>query len=69
VMTDTGLRLDPAHFTFTREPDAEKRRVYKLEGTHGKLELSGTFSVDPDGAPHEVTISLKFGTFALRRVE
>jgi imidazolonepropionase-like amidohydrolase len=69
VMTDTGLRLDPAHFTFTREPDAEKRRVYKLQGTHGKLELSGTFSVDPDGAPHEVIISLKFGTFVLRRVD
>jgi imidazolonepropionase-like amidohydrolase len=68
VMTDNGLRLDPAHFTFTRQPDVEGRRVYKLEGTIGKMELAGTFSVDRDGAPHEVTISLKFGTFAIRRV-
>jgi hypothetical protein len=68
VMTDQGLRLDPAHFTFTRQPDADGRRVYKLEGAVGKMDMSGTFSVDKDGAPHEVTISLKFGTFALRRL-
>ncbi len=68
VMTDQGLRLDPAHFTFTRQPDAEGRRVYELEGMVGKMEMSGTFSVDRDGAPHEVSITLKFGTFAIRRL-
>ncbi len=69
VMTDQGLRLDPAHFTFTRQPDVDGRRVYKLEGAVGKLDLTGTFSVDRDGAPHEVSITLKFGTFVLRRIE
>lgn len=69
VMTDQGLRLDPAHFTFTRQPDAEGRRVYTLEGSVGKLDVKGTFSVDRDGAPHEVSITLKFGTFVLRRVD
>ena len=29
--------------------------------------LSGTFSVDPDGAPHDVTLTLAFGDFAMRR--
>jgi len=69
VVTDMGLRLDPGRFTFTRKPDAEGRRVYDLTGTHGKLDLTGSFSVDKDGAPHEISLTLKFGTFVIRRVE
>lgn len=69
VMTDSGLRLDPARFTFTRKPDVEGRRAYDLAGTHGTLELTGSFTVDRDGAPHEIRLTLKFGTFVIRRVE
>lgn len=69
VMTDNGLRLDPGRFTFTRKPDAGGRRVYDLTGTHGKLDLTGTFTVDRDGAPHEISLTLKFGTFVIRRVD
>ena len=69
VVTDMGLRLDPARFTFTRKPDADGRRVYDLTGTHGKLDVTGSFSVDKDGAPHEMSLALKFGTFVIRRVE
>ena len=69
VMTDTGLRLDPARFTFTRKPDAGGRRTYDFIGTHGKLDLTGSFTVDRDGAPHEVSLALKFGTFVMRRAD
>ena len=69
VVTDTGLRLDPARFTFTRKPDAGGRRTYDLTGTHGKLELTGTFTVDADGAPREISLKVTFGTFVIRRVD
>jgi imidazolonepropionase-like amidohydrolase len=69
VVTDTGLRLDPARFTFTRKPDAGGRRTYDLTGTHGKLALAGSFTVDADGAPREITLTLTFGTFVIRRVD
>jgi imidazolonepropionase-like amidohydrolase len=69
VMTEGGLRLDPARFDFTRQPDADGRRVYAMVGKHGNLDFTGTFSVDADGAPHEVSLTLRFGTFAMRRVE
>lgn len=55
VMTEKGLRPDPARFTFTRRHDVEERRVYDLAGTHGDKRLTGTFTVDSDGAPHEVS--------------
>lgn len=67
VVTDRGLVLEPGRFSFTRQPDAGGRRVYRLSGQHGKLDLEGTLAVDPDGAPHEVSIRLRFGTFVLRR--
>lgn len=69
VMTDTGLRLDPARFTFTRKPDTDGRRTYDFTGTHGKLDLTGSFTVDKDGAPHEVSLTLKFGSFVIRRAD
>ena len=67
VRTETGLALDPASFTFTRKPDADGRRVYDITGKNGKLDLTGTFTVDTDGAPHEVTLVLSFGTLITRR--
>ncbi|MCB9559958.1 MAG: amidohydrolase family protein [Kofleriaceae bacterium] len=69
VVTDGGLRLTPGRFTFTRQPDADGRRVYGIAGTHGELDLTGTFSVDPDGAPHQVSLTVRFGTFVTTRVE
>jgi len=68
VMTDGALRLDPAHFTFTRRPDDAGKRVYDIAGTHGKLQLTGKLVVDPDGAPAEVTMVLRFGTVVFRRM-
>ncbi len=68
VVTDTGLKLDPGRFTFTRKPDDGGRRSYEMTGVHGSLDLTGKVSIDADGAPHEVELVLKFGTFAMRRV-
>ena len=68
VMTDGALRLDPAHFTFTRRPDDGGKRVYDLAGTHGKLQLTGKLVVDADGAPAEATLVLRFGTVVFRRL-
>jgi imidazolonepropionase-like amidohydrolase len=68
VMTDTGVQLQPAHFDFVRKPDSDGRRVYTIAGKHGAMDLTGTFSVDADGAPHEVSLEVPFGSFAMRRV-
>ena len=62
-------RLDPARFTFTRKPDAGGRRTYDLTGTHGKLAVTGSFTVDADGAPREIRLTVTFGAFAIRRVD
>jgi hypothetical protein len=67
VITDRALTLDPGTFTATRSPDADGRRVYAFAGKNGKLDLKGGFTVDADGAPHEVTLTLVFGTFVMRR--
>jgi imidazolonepropionase-like amidohydrolase len=69
VMVDTSVRLDPATFTFKRLPDADGRRVYELGGKHGELDLKGKFSVDSDGAPHDIEATVKWGTFSTKRVE
>jgi hypothetical protein len=69
VRTETGLVLEPASFTFTRQPDAAKRRAYDLTGKVGRFDVTGTFTVDPDGAPHEISVTVMFGTFVTRRTE
>jgi hypothetical protein len=69
VMVENAVSLDPATFTFKRLPDADGRRVYTVGGKHGKLDLTGTFSVDADGAPHEVSVTVPFGTFVTKRVD
>lgn len=38
-----------------------------MTGSAGKLDLTGSLSVDADGLPHEVTFKLVFGTFVMRR--
>ena len=68
-MVESGVRLDPATFTFKRAPDADGRRVYDITGKHGKLDVTGKLSVDSDGAPHEVTLTVRWGTFVTKRVE
>jgi imidazolonepropionase-like amidohydrolase len=69
VMVEDGVRLEPGTFTFVRLPDADGRRVYSLKGTHGALALDGTFTVDADQVPHDIEVKLRWGTFAIRRVE
>lgn len=69
VLTEGALAVVPGAFTFTRTPDAGGRRRYTLTGTHGDMAVTGAFTVDADGAPHEVTITVKFGTFVTRRLE
>jgi imidazolonepropionase-like amidohydrolase len=68
VMVEASVRLDPATFTFKRLPDAHLR-VYEINGKHGELDLAGKFSVDSDGAPHEVSATIRWGTFVTRRLD
>jgi hypothetical protein len=67
VIAERALALDAGTFTATRLADKDGRRTYAFAGTHGKLDLKGGFSVDADGAPHEVTLTLMFGTIVMRR--
>ncbi len=69
VMTENAVQLTPASFTFKRIEDLDGRRRYEISGKHGAMELTGTFSVDADGAPHVVEVKVPFGTFITKRVE
>ena len=69
VMTDGRLTLEPARYTFTRRADVDGRRAYAIAGRHGRLDLTGQLTVDADGAPREVTLTVVFGTFVTRRVD
>jgi hypothetical protein len=69
VVIEAAVSLDPGVFTFKRLPDADGRRIYELSGTHGSMDLTGRFSVDADGAPHEIELKVKWGTFVTTRVE
>jgi imidazolonepropionase-like amidohydrolase len=69
VVTDRLITLDPGVFTSTRSPDADGRRVYTIAGKNGKFDVTGTYSIDADGLPHEVNLKLVFGTFAWRRLD
>lgn len=67
--TERGLTLELVTLELTRAADTDGRRHYDLTGSIGPLPLTGTFTVDPDGAPHEVSLTVSFGTFATRRVD
>lgn len=69
VMVENAVSLEPARFTFKRLPDAGGRKSYEVTGKNGKLDLTGKFTVDPDGAPHDVEATVKFGTFTTKRVD
>ena len=68
VMIENAVQLTPATFTFKRLADADGRRNYEIAGKHGRLDLTGKFSVDADGAPHDVEVRVPFGTFVTKRV-
>lgn len=68
VTTDGRLDVVPGSFTFTRAPDADGRKVYAFTGTHGRMDVTGQLVVDPDGAPREVSVTVKYGTFITRRL-
>jgi hypothetical protein len=69
VMTDNAVQLEPASFTFKRLDDQDGRRRYELSGKNGKLDVTGEFSVDVDGAPHEVVLTVPWGKFVTKRID
>ncbi|MBL8622691.1 MAG: amidohydrolase family protein [Myxococcales bacterium] len=69
VMTDGEVALHPGRFQFTRGADVDGRRSYAIVGQHGELALTGHLRVAPDGLPHEVSVTVSFGTFTTRRLE
>lgn len=69
VVVEGGVTLVPGVFTFKRLPDGDARRVYEMSGTHGTMDVAGKFSVDPDGAPHEIAVKVKWGSFVTTRLE
>jgi imidazolonepropionase-like amidohydrolase len=69
VVTHPSFELAPGRFEFTRRPDEGERRRYDLVGKHGKLDLTGRFTVDKDGAPREVQLTVSFGTQLVRRLD
>ena len=69
VMTEGKLALYPGTFAFTRTADTGAQRGYTFTGKHGDLDVTGRVMVDADGAPHEVTVTVKFGTFVTHRLD
>ncbi len=69
VSIDSSVKLDPAAYTFKRLADADGRRSYEYAGKQGALDIAGTFSIDADGAPHDIEVKVKWGTFLTKRVE
>ena len=41
----------------------------EMSGKVGDVDVTGSFSVDADGAPHDMVATVKWGTFITRRVE
>jgi hypothetical protein len=69
VMVDATVHLESQALTFTRNADADGRRVYAIKGKSGDLDLEGSLSVDADGAPHTIEAKVKWGTFLTRRID
>lgn len=69
LMVDNTVHLDPVELTFTRQPDADGRRVFAVAGTYGGMPVTGTFALDADGVPQAIELKLKWGTFLTKRVE
>ena len=69
INVDASVKLEPAAYTFKRLADADGRKSYEYSGKQGDLDVAGTFSIDTDGAPHEIAVKVKWGTFLTKRVE
>lgn len=67
VLVDASVQLAPSTLRIKRAADKDGRRLYEVTGKVGDLDLTGSFSFDADGAPHEVTATVKWGTFVTRR--
>lgn len=68
VMVDATVQLLETSLRIKRVADQDGRRTYEVAGKVGDLDLTGRFSVDADGAPHEIAATVKWGTFVTRRV-
>lgn len=69
VTLDNNVQLDPATYTFKRLADEDGRRSYEYAGKQGALDVAGMFTIDRDGAPHQIEVKVKWGTFVTKRVE
>ena len=69
IIVENEVRIDPASYTFKRLPDVDGRRVYAATGKVGRLDVKGSFSTDADGIPHEIELTVSFGTIKMKRVE
>lgn len=69
VMLESTVKLEPGSFTFKRLADSDGRRIYEMAGKLGKLDVTGTLSVDADGAPHTVEVVVPWGKFVTRRID
>ena len=69
INIDNGVKLEAATYRFKRIPDADGRKSFEYSGKVGDLDVTGTFSIDTDGAPHEMEVKVRWGTITTKRVE
>lgn len=65
INIDNGVKLDAGTYTFKRVSE----RAYEYSGKVGELDVTGTFSLDADGAPHEMEVKVRWGTITTKRVD
>jgi imidazolonepropionase-like amidohydrolase len=65
INIDNGAKLDPGTYTFKRVGE----RSFEYGGKVGDLDITGSFSFDADGAPHEIEVKVRWGTLTTKRVD
>lgn len=65
INIDNGVKLEPATYTFKRVGE----RAFEYAGKVGDLDIEGKFSIDADGAPHEIEVKVRWGTITTKRVD
>jgi imidazolonepropionase-like amidohydrolase len=65
ISIDNSVKLEPGSYKFTRVSD----RSFDYAGKVGDLDVTGKFSFDADGAPHEIEVSVRWGTITTKRVD